>query len=138
MSYTRDQRSRVAETGGYLSHVGGLLPYPQGGALHRGGHGVRGLRRWQRSAGSPDPEAEPACEDGADRDLEPDGRGGRLLQAWLAIPEERGDWVVADVSDVSPTGRDFIYLYRPLPPNGPGEEFHGALQGSSGSPGSQS
>jgi hypothetical protein len=49
---------------------------------------------------------------------------GRLLQAWLGIPEQRVDWVVGDVSETSPGEMDFVYLYRPVRPVGAGEAFY--------------
>jgi hypothetical protein len=33
-------------------------------------------------------------------------------------------WRVADVLDEPATGYDFIYLYRPVRPDGPGHEFY--------------
>ena len=46
------------------------------------------------------------------------------LQEWLSVPEERVRWIVDDVRNVPPRGMDFIYLYRPLHPTGPGDEFY--------------
>jgi hypothetical protein len=122
--YTPDERSRVAETGGYLSHVGGLSPILKAAPFigpdtvsgdFGAGNGLQGLLIQKLT-----PHAKTVQIEISSRMVE----AGRLLQAWLAIPEERVDWVVADVSDVSPIGMDFIYLYRPLRPTGPGEEFY--------------
>jgi len=49
---------------------------------------------------------------------------GQRLQAWLEVPPERVKWVVANVAEVSIAGFDFIYLYRPLRPEGPGRAFY--------------
>ena len=130
--YTPDERSRVAETGGYLSHVGGLSPILKAAPFigadtvsgdFGAGNGLQGLLIQKLT-----PHAKTVQIEISSRMVE----AGRLLQAWLAIPEERVDWVVADVSDVSPTGMDFIYLYRPLRPNGPGEEFYRCFAGQLG------
>jgi len=122
--YTPDERSRVVETGGYLSHVGGLSPILKAVPFigpdtvsgdFGAGNGLQGLLIHALA-----PHAKTVQIEISSRMVE----AGRLLQAWLGIPEERVDWVVGDVSDVSPTGMDFIYLYRPLRPTGPGEEFY--------------
>ena len=49
---------------------------------------------------------------------------GKYLQSWLGIPENRVEWIVGDVADVSPLDMDFIYLYRPVKPDGPGKVFY--------------
>jgi hypothetical protein len=122
--YTPDERSRVIETGGYLSHVGGLspilkaAPFIQPGTVSGdfgAGNGLQGLLIQRLT-----PHARTVQIEISSRMVE----AGRLLQAWLAVPEERVDWVVADVSEVSPAGMDFVYLYRPLRPTGPGEGFY--------------
>jgi hypothetical protein len=122
--YTPDERSRVDETGGYLSHVGGLSPILKAVPFigpdtvsgdFGAGNGLQGLLIQALA-----PHAKTVQIEISSRMVE----AGRLLQGWLGIPEERVDWVVGDVSDVSPTGMDFIYLYRPLRPTGPGEEFY--------------
>ena len=122
--YTPDERDRVAETGGYLSHVGGLSPILKAAPFigpdtvsgdFGAGNGLQGLLIQKLT-----PHAMTVQIEISSRMVE----AGRLLQRWLGIPEARVDWVVGDVSDVSPTGMDFIYLYRPLRPTGPGEEFY--------------
>jgi hypothetical protein len=122
--YTTDERSRVVETGGYLSHVGGLSPILKAAPFigpdtvsgdFGAGNGLQGLLIQKLT-----PHAKTVQIEISSRMVE----AGRLLQSWLGIPEERVDWVVDDVSSVSPAGMDFIYLYRPLRPAGPGEEFY--------------
>jgi hypothetical protein len=122
--YTPDERSRVAETGGYLSHVGGLspilkaAPFIQPGTVSGdfgAGNGLQGLLMQKLT-----PHAKTVQIEISSRMVE----SGKLLQAWLGIPEGRVEWVVENVSEVSPTGMDFIYLYRPVRPVGPGEEFY--------------
>jgi hypothetical protein len=122
--YTPGERERVVETGGYLSHAGGLSPILKappfiGPGTVSGdfgaGNGLQGLLI-QKLA----PHARTVQIEISSRMVE----AGRLLQAWIGIPEDRVEWVVGDVSKVSPTGMDFIYLYRPLRPTGLGEAFY--------------
>ena len=122
--YTPDERRRVVETGGYLSHVGGLSPVLKAASFIEphtvsgdfgAGNGLQGLLMQKLT-----PHAKTVQIEISGRMVE----SGKLLQAWLGIPEGRVDWVVGEVSEVSPTGMDFIYLYRPLRPTGSGEEFY--------------
>jgi hypothetical protein len=122
--YTPGERDRVAETGGYLSHVGGLSPVLKAAPFIQpdmvsgdfgAGNGLQGLLIQKLT-----PHAKTVQIEISSRMVE----AGKLLQAWLGIPEERVDWVVADVSEVPPTGMDFVYLYRPVRPTGPGEGFY--------------
>jgi hypothetical protein len=122
--YTPDERSRVAETGGYLSHVGGLSPILKAGPFigpdtvsgdFGAGNGLQGLLIQKLT-----PHAKTIQIEISSRMVE----AGRLLQGWLGVPEERVDWIVGDVSETSPTGMDFVYLYRPVRPTGAGETFY--------------
>ena len=122
--YTSDERSRVAETGGYLSHVGGLSPILKAAPFigpdtvsgdFGAGNGLQGLLIQKLT-----PHTKTVQIEISSRMVE----AGRLLQAWLGIPEQRVDWVAGDVSEISPTGMDFVYLYRPVRPTGAGEEFY--------------
>ena len=122
--YTPEERDRVAETGGYLSHVGGLSPILKAAPFigpgtvsgdFGAGNGLQGLLIQKLV-----PHAKTVQVEISSRMVE----AGRLLQGWLGIPEDRVDWVVGDVSEVSPAGMDFVYLYRPLRPTGPGEDFY--------------
>ena len=49
---------------------------------------------------------------------------GRVLQRWLGVEAERVDWRVGDVLEAPTAGLDFIYLYRPVRPEGEGEAFY--------------
>jgi hypothetical protein len=49
---------------------------------------------------------------------------GDRLREWLGVARERVEWIVDDVLDVSATGYDFIYLYRPVRPEGRGRDFY--------------
>jgi hypothetical protein len=122
--YTPDERDRVAETGGYLSHVGGLSPILKAAPFigpdtvsgdFGAGNGLQGLLMQKLT-----PHAKTVQIEISSRMVE----AGKLLQAWLGVPEQRVEWVVGDVSEVSPAEMDFIYLYRPVRPAGPGQEFY--------------
>jgi hypothetical protein len=49
---------------------------------------------------------------------------GDGLRLWLGIPAERVQWLVADVMEAPATGYGFIYLYRPVRPEGHGRTFY--------------
>ena len=49
---------------------------------------------------------------------------GKALESWLGIPEGRVEWVIGDVLDTSPAGMDFVYIYRPVRPEGAGRRFY--------------
>jgi hypothetical protein len=122
--YTRRERELVTATGGYWCHAGGLSPILRAGeflgpetvsADYGAGNGLQGLLMQVLS-----PHARTL-------QIEISGEAveiGRRLQAWLGIAEERVEWVVDDVRNVPPRGMDFIYLYRPLHPVGPGDAFY--------------
>ena len=52
---------------------------------------------------------------------------GRDLSRWLGIPDKKIQWHVGDVMEVSPQKMDFIYLYRPVRPEGEGRRFYEQL-----------
>ena len=122
--YTRAERCRVDQTGGYWCHAGGLSPILKAGAhITRdtvsadfgAGNGLQGLLvQWL------DPHAKTVQIEIASRMV----TAGRHLQAWLGIPEKRVEWRVADVCDESPRGMNFVYLYRPVRPEGEGLRFY--------------
>jgi hypothetical protein len=49
---------------------------------------------------------------------------GKRLRRWLGIPGHRILWYVDDVMNASTEGVDFLYLYRPVRPDGPGRSFY--------------
>jgi hypothetical protein len=122
--YTPEERRRVDETGGYWCHAGGLSPILKAGPWIRpetvsadfgAGNGLQGLllqvlyphdRTRQVEISSQSVEI------------------GKRLQSWLGIPSQRVEWVVDDVLQVSPRGVDFLYLYRPVHPEGEGRRFY--------------
>lgn len=132
--YTREERRRVSETGGYWCHAGGLSPLLKAGpwidpgtvlADLGAGNGLQGLL-FQKLH----PHARTVQVEISSRMV----AIGRDLQAWLDIAEEKVEWVVDDVCNVSIRGFDFIYLYRPVRPEGEGlrfyERFTAELSGS--------
>jgi len=122
--YTPDERRRVDETGGYWCHAGGISPLlkaqpfisPETVSADFGaGNGLQGLLL-QRLY----PHKRTVQIEISSRMVD----AGKHLQQWLGIPDERVEWIVADVCDVVPEGMDFIYLYRPVRPQGKGEMFY--------------
>ena len=49
---------------------------------------------------------------------------GEGIREWLGIDRDRVEWQADDVLNVSPAGIDFIYLYRPVRPEGEGRRFY--------------
>lgn len=122
--YTTQERKQVNERGGYWCHAGGLSPILKAGQfVHRdtvfadygAGNGLQGLlvqKLW--------PHRQTVQIEISSKMVE----AGKELQNWLEIPIDRVEWVVGDVADTSPNAMDFIYLYRPLRPVGPGAAFY--------------
>jgi hypothetical protein len=122
--YTADERRRMDAAGGYWNHAGGLSPIlkaapwigPDAVSADFGaGNGLQGLllqllyphRRTVQIEIS-----RRACEI------------GDALRAWLGVPAERVEWRAADVLEEPASGYDFIYLYRPVRPEGKGRDFY--------------
>jgi hypothetical protein len=122
--YTAEERRRVVALGGYLCHVGGLSPILKAGpflqrdtvsADYGAGNGLQGLlMQWLY------PHRKVVQIEISSRLV----AAGQALQAWLGVPPDRVEWVTGDITDVSPAGFDFIYLYRPVRPEGPGRAFY--------------
>jgi hypothetical protein len=121
---TPAERARFRASDGYLNHVGGLSPilaaapfvHPDTVTADYGaGNGLQGLLLQTLY-----PHRRTLQIELSSRMVEE----GRRLQAWLGIPPDRVDWVVGDVQDHPPVGLDFIYLYRPVRPAGPGRRFY--------------
>jgi hypothetical protein len=96
------------EAGGYWNHAGGLSP-------------ILKAQPWIESDTV-------SADFGAGNGLQ-----GLLLQLlyphaglreWLGVSADRVEWIVDDVLNVSASGYAFIYLYRPVRPEGPGHEFY--------------
>ncbi|MBN1610212.1 MAG: hypothetical protein JW940_26530, partial [Polyangiaceae bacterium] len=121
---TPAERRRFRAKSGYLCHVGGLSPIVKSApyisadtvaADYGAGNGLQGLLMQVLS-----PHRMTVQIELSSLLLE----SGRQLQAWLGVPKERVRWVAADVADVSPAEMDFIYIYRPLRPEGEGRLFY--------------
>lgn len=125
--YTRAERQRVDATGGYWSHAGGLSPILKAGSWIQpetvsvdigAGNGLQALlmQRMYPHLRCCQIEISSAMVE-----------IGRRLQEWLEIPETRVEWRADDVLETELGGWDFVYLYRPVRPAGPGEGFYARL-----------
>ncbi len=122
--YTNKERRRVDETGGYWCHAGGISPilkaephieYDTISCDFGAGNGLQGLL-FQKLY----PHKKTVQIEISSRMIE----AGKELQSWLGIPKEKVEWIVGDVIDTSPKGMGFIYLYRPVRPEGEGMKFY--------------
>jgi SAM-dependent methyltransferase len=122
--YTAVERRRVDETGGYWSHAGGLSPVLKAPPfIHDdtvlgdfgAGNGLQGLLIQKLR-----PHRLTVQIEISSRMVE----AGRALAQWLSVPGERIRWIVGDVLDHEPEGMDFVYLYRPVRPEGEGRRFY--------------
>jgi hypothetical protein len=122
--YTPDERSRMDQTGGYWCHAGGLSPILKAEPFIRprtvsvdfgAGNGLQGLLL-QRLY----PHRRTVQIEISNQMVE----AGKDLQQWLGIDEQRVEWVVGDVLDHAEMKADFIYLYRPVRPEGEGRLFY--------------
>jgi hypothetical protein len=125
--YTRPERRRVDATGGYWAHAGGLSPILRAGdwitpgtrSVDLGaGNGLQGLL-FQRLY----PHRN-ICQIEISAGMV---EIGRRLQQWLSIPDARVEWRCDDVTETQLGGWDFVYLYRPVRPDGPGGAFYERL-----------
>lgn len=121
---TPAEQRRFRASNGYLCHVGGLSPILKSApyinadtvaADYGAGNGLQGLLMQVLS-----PHRMTVQVELSGLLLE----SGRQLQVWLGVPKERVRWVAADVADVSPAEMDFIYIYRPVRPEGEGRRFY--------------
>jgi hypothetical protein len=122
--YSTDERRRLDEAGGYWNHAGGLNPILKAkpwidaetvSADFGAGNGLQGLLLQTLY-----PHRRTVQIEISEQAVEI----GKRLQEWLRIPSERIEWVVDDILDVPAAGYDFIYLYRPVRPDGPGRDFY--------------
>jgi hypothetical protein len=125
--YTPQERQRVDRTGGYWCHAGGISPILKAAPhIHRhtvsadygAGNGLQALlMQWLY------PHLRTVQIEISSRMVD----AGRHLQRWLGIADGRVQWRVADVCEVLPRGMGFIYLYRPVRPEGEGRRFYEML-----------
>ena len=122
--YTSEERLRMDEAGGYWNHAGGLSPILKAGpwintnavsADFGAGNGLQGLLLQLLYPHARTDQIEISSR------MKAIGEG---LQEWLGISSDRINWINDDVLDVSATGYDFIYLYRPVRPEGAGRDFY--------------
>jgi len=122
--YTSDERRRLDAAGGYWNHAGGLSPIlkaapwigPETVSADFGaGNGLQGLLLQVLY-----PHRKTVQIEISDQAVEI----GRRLCEWLRVPADRVEWIVGDVLDVPATGYDFVYLYRPVRPEGRGLDFY--------------
>jgi len=122
--YTPDERRRLDQLGGYWCHAGGLSPILKAGdhigpetvsADFGAGNGLQGLlmQKLYPHAGTIQIEISSRMV-----------AWGKALQQWLGIEAGRVTWVVGNVLDHSPRDVDFVYLYRPVRPQGEGRRFY--------------
>ena len=122
--YTSEERRRMDEAGGYWNHAGGLSPVlkaepwikPDSVSADFGaGNGLQGLllQLLYPHARTDQIEISSRMADIGDS-----------LRGWLGIAPDQVEWIVDDVLNVSAAGYDFIYLYRPVRPEGTGSDFY--------------
>ncbi len=125
--YTIHERRQVDASGGYWCHAGGLSPILRAGDwLNSGsvsadlgaGNGLQGLL-FQKLY----PHARTVQVEISSRMV----TIGMGLQQWLGIPEDRVEWLVADLLEAPLPAVDFLYLYRPVRPDGQGRAFYRRL-----------
>ena len=122
--YTSEERRRMDEAGGYWNHAGGLSPVLKAeqwikpdtvSADFGAGNGLQGLLLQLLY-----PHAKTVQIEISSRMA----KIGESLREWLGVAADRVEWITDDVLNVSPTGYDFIYLYRPVRPEGTGRDFY--------------
>ena len=122
--YTSEERRRMDEAGGYWNHAGGLSPVlkaepwinPETVSADFGaGNGLQGLLLQLLY-----PHAKIVQIEISTRMAEI----GDGLREWLGVAADRVEWINDDVLNVSATGYDFIYLYRPVRPEDTGRDFY--------------
>ena len=122
--YSAEERARMDETGGYWNHAGGLSPILKAAPWIDGstvsadfgaGNGLQGLLLQLLYPHARTVQIEISAQA---------AQIGEELRRWFGVSSKRIEWVVDDVLDVSAAGYDFIYLYRPVRPEGPGREFY--------------
>ena len=122
--YTSEERRRMDEAGGYWNHAGGLSPILKAepwikpdtvSADFGAGNGLQGLLLQLLYPHHKTVQIEISSRMA---DI------GDSLREWLGVGADRVDWIIDDVLNVSATGYDFIYLYRPVRPEGAGRDFY--------------
>jgi hypothetical protein len=122
--YTSEERLKMDEAGGYWNHAGGLSPILKAqpwieadtvSADFGAGNGLQGLLLQLLYPHARTVQIEISSK------MKDIGEG---LRDWLAVSPDRVEWITDDVLNVSASGYDFIYLYRPVRPEGTGRDFY--------------
>ena len=122
--YDTEERRRLDATGGYWNHAGGLSPILKAAPWIRtdtvsadfgAGNGLQGLLLQALYPHRRTVQIEISARL---------AEIGDMLREWLGVARERVVWIVGDVTGAPATGYDFIYLYRPVRPQGPGRKFY--------------
>jgi hypothetical protein len=122
--YTSEERSQLDEAGGYWNHAGGLSPILKAqpwiesdtvSADFGAGNGLQGLLLQLLYPHAKTVQIEISSK------MKDIGEG---LREWLGVSADRVEWIVDDVLNVSASGYAFIYLYRPVRPEGAGRDFY--------------
>jgi SAM-dependent methyltransferase len=125
--YTREEREAVDAAGGYWAHAGGISPVLKApdflapgcvSADLGAGTGLQ-LLLLQKLA----PHRKSVQVEVSSRLVE----AGRALQRWLGVPEDRVEWRRGDLTRLPFPNCDFLYLYRPVRPDGAGRVFYERL-----------
>jgi hypothetical protein len=122
--YEPAERREMDAWGGYWCHAGGLSPLYRAApyinertrlADYGAGNGLQGLLFQYLYPHAKTTQIElsgPMIEQ------------GKRLQAWMGIPPTKVAWVHKNVLEVPPTDFDFLYIYRPVRPEGAGRIFY--------------
>jgi hypothetical protein len=122
--YSPEERRRMDASGGYWNHAGGLSPIVKAGpwiapdtasADFGAGNGLQALLLQVLFPHARTVQIEISARM---RDI------GEGLREWIGVPRHRVEWVTDDVLETPATGYDFVYLYRPVRPEGPGRDFY--------------
>jgi len=122
--YSIDERSRLDAVGGYWNHAGGLSPILKAetwispdtvSADFGAGNGLQGLLLQVLYPHRKTVQIEISARM---------AEIGDVLRKWLGVPSDSVEWIVGDLFDIPAIGYDFIYLYRPVRPEGPGRDFY--------------
>lgn len=125
--YTPDERARVNRAGGYWAHAGGISPLlkaqphlrPEAISVDIGaGNGLQCLLlQWLY------PHRRSIQIEISSRMIDI----GRTLQQWIGVPQRKIEWRCEDVLEARIPDADFVYLYRPVRPEGLGRGFYKSL-----------
>jgi hypothetical protein len=123
-AYTPSEREEFEKYGGYWCHAGGLSPLLRAKpyitpetklADYGAGNGLQGLLFQYLYPHQKTCQIELSA---------PMIEKGKRLQAFMGIPRDNVEWVHKNIIDVPPGPFNFIYLYRPVRPEGKGKAFY--------------